>query len=89
MKKFYLLIILSIVSISTGLYAQNGWFVASQLTNNNITVKGIDFTSGGQTGYLVANVGTTGYVFYTSNGGSFWSQVTSFSNKFIDLDISP
>jgi len=89
MKKFYLLIILSVVSITTGLYAQNGWYVVSQLTNNNITVKGIDFTSGGQTGYLVANAGTTGYVFYTSDGGSSWSQDTSFSNTLNAVDISP
>lgn len=74
------------MGISGAISAQNGWYVASQLNNANYNISGIEFVNTTD-GYLTANNGSTGYIFKTTNGGTTWTQDTSFAYKLNAVDI--
>lgn len=91
MKRIYFLLLVALMGLTTQIEAQNGWYVASQLNNNNYTITSIDFsTVSGATsfGYLTANLGTTGYIYRTINGGISWTLDTSFTFKLNAVDVS-
>ena len=92
MKRVYFILAIVFLGLTHQLKAQNGWNVVSQLNNNNYTITSIDFSdfSGATSiGYITANLGSSGYVYRTFNGGLTWNLDTVFSYNLNAVDVVP
>lgn len=87
MKNLRLLSLTLMMFIMANLSAQNGWFVQSTVNSNPYTITAIEFSTIND-GFLVANYGTSGYIFQTFDGGNSWTLDTSFSQNLTRMSYN-
>lgn len=86
MKHLYILLITLATFLSVSLTAQNGWFQQANINSSPYSITSIEFSTQ-LDGYLVANMGTMGYVYKTSNGGTTWAVDSIFNQNLTKIDI--
>lgn len=86
MKKLYLFLTVLAITLFAQLYAQNGWYQQATINPSPYTITSIEF-SDANNGFLIANSGSSGYVYRTSNGGNNWQIDSVFNHNLSKMEI--